>query len=244
MPIYSTNIDEFLVKHKDFFDYLIQWWHSLKPLSLGELVENNESAESVAFLSIDLIKGFTTEGPLASNRITAIVQNVVNLFKKAYDVGVRDFILVQDRHPENSLEFESYGRHATEGSREAETTDELLALSFSSRFIYFYKKSLSPAIGTGLADWIEAHPQVRKIVIVGDCTDLCVYQSSMFCKMWSNVYGRRLKVIVPENCVQTYHIGVEEAKVAGLMPHDGDLLHLLFLYHMALNSIEVVTHIE
>jgi len=244
MYVYPTNVDEFLAQHRDFLNYLLQWRHSLKPLRLEELVEDDEHAKNVAFLSVDLIKGFTTEGPLASDRIAAIVQNVVDLLKKAYDAGVRDFILVQDRHPEDSLEFESYGRHAAEGSREAETADDLLALPFSSQFIYFYKKSLSPAIGTGFDEWIEAHPWLRKVVVVGDCTDLCVYQSSMFCKMWSNVYGRRIEIIVPENCVQTYHVGVEEAKAAGLMPHDGDLFHLLFLYHMALNSIRVVTHIE
>ena len=29
----------------------------------------------------------------------------------------------------------------------------------------------------------------------------------------------------------------------GIMPHDGDLLHSVFLYHMALNGVEVVSHV-
>ena len=47
-------------------------------------------------------------------------------------------------------------------------------------------------------------------------------------------------VIVPENCVQTYDLGVEAAKRLGITPHPGDLMHVLFLYHMHLNDIRVV----
>jgi hypothetical protein len=40
--------------------------------------------------------------------------------------------------------------------------------------------------------------------------------------------------------VETYHISVEVAGQLGVLPHEGDLLHRIFLYHLALNRIEVV----
>ena len=33
---------------------------------------------------------------------------------------------------------------------------------------------------------------------------------------------------------------VEPAREIGALPHDGDLLHRLFLYHLALNGVSVV----
>jgi len=51
-------------------------------------------------------------------------------------------------------------------------------------------------------------------------------------------------VIVPANCVQTWHLSVEDAEDLPAMPHHGDLLHTVFLYHMALNGIEVVSEIQ
>jgi hypothetical protein len=47
-------------------------------------------------------------------------------------------------------------------------------------------------------------------------------------------------VIVPADCVQTFDTPLALARQIGAMPHDGDLLHLVFLYSMQLNGIEVV----
>jgi hypothetical protein len=37
---------------------------------------------------------------------------------------------------------------------------------------------------------------------------------------------------------------VETAQEIGAMPHDGDLLHRIFLYQMALNGVEVVASLR
>jgi hypothetical protein len=63
----------------------------------------------------------------------------------------------------------------------------------------------------------------------------------MHLRLRANVMGLRdARVIVPANCVQTYDMPVETAAQFGILPHDGDLLHSVFLYHMALNGVEVV----
>jgi hypothetical protein len=43
--------------------------------------------------------------------------------------------------------------------------------------------------------------------------------------------------------VDTYDLPVETAKQIGAVPHAGDLLHLIFLYSMMLNGVEVVRSI-
>jgi hypothetical protein len=57
----------------------------------------------------------------------------------------------------------------------------------------------------------------------------------------ANALGQEnARIVVPANCVQTFDMPVETAEEIGAMPHDGDLLHRLFLYQMALNGVEVV----
>jgi hypothetical protein len=47
------------------------------------------------------------------------------------------------------------------------------------------------------------------------------------------------RVIVPANAVDTYDQTIEAAQEVGGLPHPADLHHAFFLYHMALNGIEV-----
>ena len=58
--------------------------------------------------------------------------------------------------------------------------------------------------------------------------------------MIANANNLKVNVIVPENCVETYDTSVKTAESLKIMPHDGNLIHTMFLYHMKLNGIEVV----
>jgi hypothetical protein len=60
----------------------------------------------------------------------------------------------------------------------------------------------------------------------------------------ANAHGLQdARVIVPIEGVETFDMPVEVALEAGAMPHDGDLLHLIFLYSMAQNGVEIVERI-
>jgi nicotinamidase-related amidase len=121
------------------------------------------------------------------------------------------------------------------------TIDELQELPFSDRFTVLPKNSISSNVGTDLAAWLDEHPDVTHIIIVGVCTDICVYHAATYFRIRANVQGQDdARIIVPANCVQTFHMPVEAAEEVGAMPHDGDLLHHVFLYQMALNGVEVV----
>jgi hypothetical protein len=49
--------------------------------------------------------------------------------------------------------------------------------------------------------------------------------------------------VLPVNTVDTYDMPVQQAKELGIVPHDAEFLHLVFLYNMMLNGIEVVSEI-
>ena len=78
-------------------------------------------------------------------------------------------------------------------------------------------------------------------IVVGDCTDLCVYQLAMHLRLRHNARNvPDIDVVVPANAVDTYDLSPEAAREIGAMPHPGDFFHHVFLYHMALNGIRVV----
>jgi nicotinamidase-related amidase len=218
--------------------WLANWYESLKSVPFAEAIPH---PERTAIISQDLIRGFVCEGPLASPRVAGIVPAVVDLLRRAWSAGVERYILMQDCHQEDAIEFDSFGRHCVCGSKESETIPELVALPFSERFTTMLKNSIGSSIGTELEAWLNAHhQQVDTFVIVGDCTDICVFDLAMYLRLRANAHGYDQRVIVPANCVQTYDLPVDRATELGIMPHDGELLHTVFLYQMALNGIEVV----
>lgn len=220
-----------------FLDWLSSWRSGLETVSAREIFDK---PDRTAVLSVDMIIGFCAEGPLASPRVAGIVPAVVELFVKAHEAGVTQFVLFQDTHSDDAPEFEAFGPHAIVGSRESETIPELSALPFSSAFEIIPKNSLSAVIGTSFGDWLKSRPAIDRFIVVGDCTDLCVYQLVMHLKLSANAMNARRSVFVPANCVDTYDMPVDRASELGVLPHDAELLHAVFLYHMALNGIEVV----
>jgi len=233
---------EALIKESiPFLDWLYAWEAGLPSIDLETVVAD---PTRVALVVQDLLKGFCNQGPLSSPRSASIVPAVVQLFQRAYNLGIRHFILLEDNHDPDAIEFSAFPPHCVAGTVESETIDELRDLPFSNLFIAMPKNSISSSVGTDLEPWLKAHPEVTTFIITGVCTDICIYHVAMALRVRANVLGQReTRIIVPANCVQTYDMAVEKALELGALPHDGDLLHRIFLYHMALNDIQVVSKV-
>lgn len=229
------------VRAQPFLEYLDDWYRNLPIGSLAEVVGGKP--EQVAVFAIDMIHGFCCEGPLASARVGALAGPVAAVFQHAYDLGVRTFVLAQDAHPPDAKEFGAYPPHCIAGTPESQTIREIQSLSFFDTMTIVPKNSINAFIGTQLERWVEEHPQLTTFVLVGDCTDLCVYSAAMHLRITANAYGLERRVIIPAHAVNTYDLPVAVARAAGIFAHDGDLHHLLFLHHMALNGIEVVARL-
>ncbi|NJN65797.1 MAG: cysteine hydrolase [Chloroflexaceae bacterium] len=226
-------------KSRLFLNYLDEWYQNLPRLPLADVVGSDP--ERVAVFSVDMINGFCKEGPLAGPRVGALIEPVVAVFRQAYDLGVRALVLTQDTHDPNTPEFQAYPPHCLAGTPESQTIAELQALPFAGEVTVIPKNSLSSDIGTSLGAWLGERPHLTTFIVVGDCTDLCVYSLAMHLRLSANAHnlqGRR--VIVPAAAVDTFDIPVNVAREAGILAHHGDLHHLIFLHHMALNGIEVV----
>lgn len=234
-------MDDHQMKSKPFLEWLSKWEGSLPSLHLEKVVVD---PASVAVISVDLLRGFCEIGPLASERSASVVPHMVDVFQHSHDMGVRHFLLLQDTHEPQAAEFSAYPPHCIRGTEESETVAELQDLDFSDLFTILPKNSISSSIGTGLLPWLEEHAGVNTFIIFGVCTDICVYHAAIDIRARANVRGEKdTRVIVPANCVQTYHMPVETSEEVGGMPHHGDLLHRVFLYQMALNDVEVVARL-
>ena len=235
----STISSNFVEQSKDFLSALVIWERDLPTIAWSDLHAEAQQGR-VALFSVDMINGFCYEGVLSSSRVKDIIPAVVAALKCAYSIGVREFVLAQDCHTPDSVEFADFPPHCQAGTSEANTIPELANLPFAPLYQVVSKNSLNAFHGTGLGEWLEAHSHYSAIVIVGDCTDLCVHQMALHIKLYANAHNLKMRVIVPENAVQTYDMPVETANEIGVLPHDGDFMHLVFLYHMRLNGVEVV----
>jgi hypothetical protein len=95
-----VDIESLIQSSRPFLEWAVNWRSSLKPASLEAII--GDKPQRVAILSVDVVKGFCSMGPLSSQRVNAIVEPVVALFKAAYARGVRHIILSQDTHLEDA----------------------------------------------------------------------------------------------------------------------------------------------
>ena len=226
-----------------FLDYLDRWYADLPVVSLQSLLKEVPGDET-ALVIVDVVNGFCKEGKLSSPRVARIVPAVAQLVRRAEKLGVSHYLLPQDQHPGNSLEFRIYPDHCIEGSAESETVDELRRLPNAHKFKIFPKRSINPGMEERLQGWLEQNPGVRQFIVTGDCTDICVHQMAMFLKIRSVVKNSAVGIVVPADCVDTYNLDVPRDPRNGPPPHPGDLMHRFFLYHMHLNGIRIVAGIE
>jgi len=240
-----VNLEELTTSSQPFLAWLVDWYNSRPALAWAELLDGVENPPArVAVLAVDVTSGFCSDGPLSSERVGRIAEPIARLFQRAHDCGVRHFILPQDTHSEDAVEFRSFPAHCVRGTSEPLTIPELGSLPFSDLFKVIEKDSISSNIDTELDTWLDSHPEVTTFLIVGDCTDLCVYQLAMYLRLRANALNLRdTRVILPVDGVDTFDIPVDVAQEIGAMPHHGDLMHLIFLFSMAQNGIEIVSEV-
>lgn len=200
---------------------LEKWYADLKPLSLSQIVKNNP--EKVAFISVDMINGFCKEGALSSHRIRSIIGRITDTLSMAHDkFNIKNFVAIQDRHEPYSTEFDAFPPHALADTKQADTISELKNIPFFDKFKVYYKNSLSTAYCDDFNKFMEQNPQIKTFIVLGNCTDFCVYSLALHIKLQANEKNLKRDVIVIEDMVQTYHNN----------GHNGDFYHLVFLHHM------------
>ena len=101
-----------------FLAYLAEWYAGLEPLDVkADWAANGIAAKNVAVFVVDMVNGFCHAGPLAGERVKALIPPVRAAIERCYALGVRHFLLPQDTHQPDALEFAQFG-HALRSGRE------------------------------------------------------------------------------------------------------------------------------
>lgn len=227
-----------------FLDYLDVWLQNRTPIAMADCIASAGGPEHVGIFCVDVINGFCHEGPLHSDRVRSIIAPIRRLFKMAYTSGIRNFVLPQDTHSPNAAEFAAYPPHCVRGTSESQTVPELADLPFASDFTIVEKNAVHAGVGTTLNCWLDSHPEITHFLVVGDCTDICAYHLALHLKFRANAADRPDTVLIPVDCVATYDIPLSVAQQLDIPAHPAPLYHALFLYSMAQNGIQIVSHLN
>ncbi len=178
---------------------------------------------------VDMVNGFVKEGALADPAIAQIASPIRELIEKT---SARVWF-INDNHTKDAAEFASFPVHCLKGSEEAKVIDELADVKGNT----LYKNCISAAASPQFGEMLDSLGQEPcDLIVTGCCTDLCILQLALPLQSWINQKNRKdTRVIVLEDCVETYHIG-------GV--HDAEFWNEAALANMAANGITIASFVK
>lgn len=176
-------------------------------------------------LIVDINKGFAKKGALYSNRIEKLIKPISNLAKAALENGIKVKAFT-DYHTENSIELRSYPNHCMDNTDEWEIVDEL-----NLEGIDLIKKNSTN--GFLEKNFNFNKEEIDNIIIVGDCTDICIYQLAISLRADFNRINKDGNIYVPKNLVDTFDAPM----------HKANFMNYVFLNSMMDNGIKVIRDI-
>lgn len=190
-----------------------------------ENISNLNLSKTILFI-VDMNNGFAKEGLLYSPRVENLIKPIEN-FSKHICSDLNRIIAFTDSHDENSIELLNYPTHCLKNSTESDIVDEIKDIK---NLEIIQKNSTNGFFVLNDIDFED----IDNIIIVGDCTDICIYQLSITLKSYFNQNNINKNIIVPMNLVDTYNID---------NVHNAELLNIVFLNSMIQNGINVVKEI-
>lgn len=198
---------------------------NLDNLSVKNL--NSLDLKNTMLFIVDMNNGFAKGGALYSERVEALISPIEKLAKILVINGC-ETIAFTDSHTKDSIELRSYPNHCLSDDTESEVVNEI---KYIDGIKIIPKNSTN---GFFCLDDIDFN-YTENIIVVGDCTDLCIYQFVVTLKAYFNQNNIDKNIIVPIDLVDTYHI----PKI-----HNADIMNIVFLNSMIQNGIEVIKNIE
>ncbi|MBW4873505.1 MAG: cysteine hydrolase, partial [Paeniclostridium sp.] len=169
---------------------------NLEKLKSKKINELNLS-KTMLFI-IDMNNGFAKKGALYSDRVEALINPITNL-AKILEAKNCEIIAFTDSHNKDSIELRSYPTHCLENDYESKIVDEISTIK---------NLKVIPKNSTNGFFCLEDKnfKNIDNIIVVGDCTDICIYQFVVTLKSYFNQNNIDKNIIVPMNLVDTYHI--------------------------------------
>ena len=160
---------------------------------------------------VDMINGFVKEGALHDKKIGDVVPRQIELIKEAKENN--DLVVfIRDVHTEESVEHRRFGGalHCIKGSGEEELIEELKP--YEEDAITFEKNSTSFMFAKGFIPMLEEMENLKRIDVVGCCTDICVVNGVIPMINYFDENNRNVEVTVHEDAVETYDAPIHDRK--------------------------------
>ena len=166
---------------------------------------------ATALVIVDMVNGFLTEGVLSSPRSASVLPECERLLTFAMGYGLPT-VAFADCHEPDCIEFASFPPHCLRGTSESKIATSLRKIggdlnpqrNWDNSYYLIEQNSTNGAITPEFQAWLAKNTGIRRIVVCGVCTDICVMQFCLTLKTLCNQANRPMEVIVPRNAVETY----------------------------------------
>ena len=151
---------------------------------------------------VDMVKGFVNEGVMHDEYIGHTLEEQIKLIKK-FKKENQGVALIKDNHEKECVEFKTFPPHCVIGTSEADLVDELQ--EFENDSLVYAKNSTSAMFAPNLISDINDMKNLREVVIVGCCTDICILNFVIPLKNYFNQVDKDVKIFVVESATETYN---------------------------------------
>ena len=166
-------------------------------------MKNVEEIEKIV-INVDMVNGFVNEGPMHDEYIRNTIPYQISLMELAEKDPKAMNIIVKDTHKEDAVEFKKFPVHCVENTKESELIDELKRFETEDALV-FKKNSTSAMHAPGFLEAIDSFKNLKEVVIVGCCTDICVLNLVIPLQTYFDDRNKDILITVPKKMVETYN---------------------------------------
>lgn len=225
------------------------------PVDEESLLLNPDS--SVGLVIIDVVNGFCTVGSgnmaptKPSEQISKMVEESARLAREFCDRKWPVFAFLDTHHPD--VPEIPYPPHCIIGTQEAELVPALQWLESEDCVTLMRKDCIDGFVGSmekdgsnKFVDWVK-EKQIKVIVVVGICTDICVFDfvATVLSARNHSVLPPLEDVIVYSRGCATYDLPLNVAKnIKGAQAHPQEMMHHVGLYMAKGRGAKVVSEVS
>ncbi|XP_047318120.1 nicotinamidase 1 [Impatiens glandulifera] len=206
---------------------------------------------------VDVVNGFCTVGagnlapPVPDEQISGMVQETVRISRNFAEKKWPIYALLDTHHPD--IPEHPYPPHCLVGTEEAELVPGLKWLENEPSVTLRRKNCIDGYIGSTekdgsnvFIDWVKTN-QIKRILVVGICTDICVLD--FVCAALSAKNRGFLdpleEVLVYSSGCATFDLPADVAKnIKGAIAHPQELMHHIGLYIARGRGAKVVSEVS
>lgn len=153
-------------------------------------------------ICIDMVNGFVKEGALAAPSILRVVPRQLELLNDALESKDTGIVFIRDSHPENAIEFKTYGPHCIEGTKETKVIDELKY--YENYALEYLKNSTNLMYAPNFMEDLLKFNNLEKLRLMGCLSEVCVENGAIGLRTFLDQHNKNTEVCVHADAIDTF----------------------------------------